>query len=111
MLLGLVSILSIVVGVIGAAVWLFTRQRATMPQTARAPAALTPAIAATATAAAAPPAAAQDFTSTVWDLDPQEAAAPIAEVEPLSVEEIYLRQHRLALTSLGVGEAWPSAHD
>jgi HD-like signal output (HDOD) protein len=110
MLLGLVSILSIVVGVIGAAVWLFTRQRATVPQTTRAPATPAPATAATA-AAAAPPAAAQDFTSTVWDLDSEEVAAAAAQVEPLSVEEIYLRQHRLALNSLGVGEAWPSAHD
>ena len=111
MLLGLISILSIVVGVIGAAVWLFTRQRAAVPQATQAPAAPKPATAATATAAADPPAAAQDFTSTVWDLDSAEAAAATAEVEPLSVEEIYLRQHRLALNSLGVGEAWPSAHD
>jgi HD-like signal output (HDOD) protein len=106
MLLGLVSILSIVVGVIGAAVWLFTRQRATVPQTTRAPASPAPAAAAT---AATP--AAEDFTSTVWDLDPQEAAAQAAEVEPLTVEEIHLRLHRLALNSLGIGEAWPGAHD
>ena len=53
----------------------------------------------------------EDFTSTVWDLDTEEAAAQAAELEPLSVEEIFLRQHRLALNSLGVGEAWPSAHD
>lgn len=109
MLLGLVSILSIVVGVIGAAVWLFTRQRATVPQTTRAPA--TPAPATAATATPPPPAPAEDFTSTVWDLDPAEAAVQAAEVEPLPVEEIFLRQHRLALNSLGVGEAWPSAHD
>ena len=109
MLLGLVSILSIVVGVLGAAVWLFTRQRATVPQTTRATAPPAPAAAATATTAS--PAPTEDFTSTVWDLDPGAAAAQAAEVEPLSVEEIFLRQHRLALNSLGVGEAWPSAHD
>ena len=110
MLLGLVSILSIVVGVIGAAVWLFTRQRATVPQTNRAPAAPVPAPAVTSTAATAPPTSTEDFTSTVWDLDSKGSpAAP--EVEPLEAEEIHLRMHRLALNSLGVGEAWPGAHD
>ena len=115
MLLGLVSILSIVVGVIGAAVWLFTRQRATVPQTNRAPAAPIPAPAATSTAATVPPTATEDFTRTVWDLDSKEsptaAEIPAPEVEPLEAEEIRLRMHRLALNSLGVGEAWPGAHD
>ena len=113
MLLGLVSILAIVVGVIGAAVWLLTRQRTAVPQTNRTPTAPVPAPAMTSTATAPPPTAAQDFTSTVWDLDSKEspAAVPAPEVEPLETEEIYLRMHRLALNSLGVGEAWPAAHD
>ncbi len=101
MLLGLVSILSIVIGVIGAAVWLLTRRRTPVPQTNRAP---------EATSTAPAPTSTEDFTSTVWDLDSKEAAAA-AEVEPLETEEIHLRMHRLALNSLGVGEAWPSAHD
>jgi HD-like signal output (HDOD) protein len=99
MLLGLVSILAIVIGVIGAAVWLLTRRRVTVPQTNRAPAA-------TSTA----PTSTEDLTSTAWDQDSKEAVAA-AEVEPLEAEEIYLRMHRLALNSLGIGEAWPTAHD
>ena len=59
-----------------------------------------------------------DPTSTVWDLPDQDGAptpvaedAPVEEAEPLTADEIYLRMHRLSLNSLGIGEAWPGAHD
>ena len=120
MLLGLVSILSIVVGVIGAAVWLFTRQSATVPAATTPVAAPAPKIirATPAPTATAVPNPAVEATGTLWVLpDPADSPTadatevPAPEVEPLTPDEIYLRLHRLSLGSLGVGEAWPSAHD
>jgi HD-like signal output (HDOD) protein len=114
MLLGLVSIVSIVVGLIGAAVWLLTRRPAPkIPQKTPTPApAAAPAVAPATTPAA-------DATGTLWVFPGQEAAnaaptsnaAPLPEVEPLTAEETYLRLHRLSLANMGVGEAWPGAHD
>ena len=113
MLLGLVSILSIVVGLVGAVIWLLTRRPAPKIPQKTVPAATT---AATAAAPTAPPTTtpAADATGTLWVFPGQEAAnaiAPEPEVEPLTPEEVYLRLHRLSLANMGVGEAWPGAHD
>lgn len=106
MLLGLVSILCIVVGLIGAAVWLLTRQPASAPATK---------------AAAAPPVPAStakethsqlDATGTTWVL-PDAAGNPtpeIPDVEPLTTAAIYARLHQLSLGT-GALDVWPPAHE
>ena len=107
MLLGLVSILAIAVGVIGAAVWLLTRQPATVP----APMAVPTAPTAARPAAVEATGTLQAFPDQQDSPTPAATQAPAPEVEPLMPDEIYLRMHRLSLGSLGVGEAWPGAHD
>ena len=110
MLLGLVSILSIIVGLIGAAVWLLTRRPAAAPAPK--------ATAATPTPAAVTPAATTpslDATGTLWVIpgqqgEPTVEQPPAPEVEPLSSAEIYTRLHQLSLGT-GTSEAWPGAHD
>jgi len=119
MLLGLMSILSIVVGGIAAAAWALTRRPAAVPKTTSEPAPATAASRPPAIPTPVTPTSSADAAGTLSALTGQQDSltsatadsAPVAEVEALRPEEIHLRLHRVALGSMGIGEAWPAAHD
>jgi HD-like signal output (HDOD) protein len=106
MLLGVGIVLT---GLIGAAVWLFTRRESARPASAQGgewvfvtPAEISPS-----------PPAPPTQTPQAAQAAPAEAPAPaqpIQEVEPLSSEAVFAKLHQLSLGTAAVGEPWSPAH-